>query len=566
MTGLAGIIAVTFLLALGARSIVSRTACSSHRVIVNVAVTSEIGPVVRHIGQFFNRMHRHVSGHCASVTVTSEPPATVAAQLAGAESAGHLPGADAWIPDSSLWADLARASAAGAKRARLSGIRVASSPLVLVMPRPAAARTPAFGTSVSWRFLLPQRLGGPASALGLHVDFPDPTSSATGLAALMELQRILGRGGTDRAELARLAFHVQLIPASDGQAALASLDTPPAPASGPDSAPVTIASEQAVVQYDRAHPQQPLAVRYPAEGSFDLSYPYVLTITDPLTLAAAEEFGKVLRSPYAVSYVRYAGFRPASGTAGHWPGSYGLTSSRPRMLPQPTAGQAVAALRTWRHVSLGSRDLLLLDTSSAMATRVRRGGPDLEHVLARATGLALARFPDSTHMGLWVFPSHINDGLPYQQFVSLGPLPGPLGSLTRRQQMERIAPAARPLRDAPAPLYGTILAAYNQMLGTYQRRYVNAVLVVTAGADDSPGDISAQTLVRDLQVLYDPKRPVKIVVVMLARPGEAGNLSALRQIVATTNGQVSVITDSSQIGTVLYGALTQPLCLPSCGP
>ena len=52
-----------------------------------------------------------------------------------------------------------------------------------------------------------------------------------------------------------------------------------------------------------------LAVRYPAEGSQELSYPYVLTATNPLMVAAAGKFGALLRSAYAASYVRYAGFR-----------------------------------------------------------------------------------------------------------------------------------------------------------------------------------------------------------------------------------------------------------------
>ena len=61
------------------------------------------------------------------------------------------------------------------------------------MPRLAAAQAPAFGSSVSWKFLLPQSAGGPAAALGLLVEFPDPMSSVTGLVALTELQRLCGR-------------------------------------------------------------------------------------------------------------------------------------------------------------------------------------------------------------------------------------------------------------------------------------------------------------------------------------------------------------------------------------
>ena len=153
LTGLSAAIAATLLLALGARTVVARTDCTDHPLVVNVAAASEIGPVVRHLGQYFNRTRPQVSGHCVHVAVTAEPPGTVAAQLAG--KASHGPAADAWIPNSGLWAALA-GRAAGAGRVRLSGITLARTALVIVMPRPAAARSPAYGTAVSWKFLLPR--------------------------------------------------------------------------------------------------------------------------------------------------------------------------------------------------------------------------------------------------------------------------------------------------------------------------------------------------------------------------------------------------------------------------
>jgi hypothetical protein len=561
LTGLAAAIAATFLLALGARAVVVRADCTSHPVVVNVAAAGQIGPVVRHLGQYFNSLHQQVRGHCVRVAVTAEPPGTVVAQLAG-RGPRHLPQADAWVPDSPLWAGLASRSAAGMGRVRLSGITLARSALVIAMPRLAAAQAPAFGSSVSWKFLLPQSAGGPASALGLHVEFPDPMSSVTGLVALTELQRLCGGGPTAQADLASFAVNAQVEPAPGGTPPLAPLATWAPPAGrGATAAPVTITTEQAVVQFDRAHPRQPLAVRYPAEGSQELSYPYVLTATKPLTLAAADRFGDVLRSTYAASYVRYAGFRSSDGLAGDWPAWFGLTRSGPQVLPQPTPAQAAAAIRAWQRLSLGSRELTLIDISSAMAARATPGGQDLEQVLAQGAGSGLALFPDSTQMGLWTFPSQIVDGLSYTELVPIGPLPDPLGKLTRRQRIERVAQASLAMPHTPAALYGTILTAYRQMLATYQPRHTNAVMVLTAGVDHDPGDISAATLVRDLQVLYDPKRPVKIVAIML---GRAGDLGALRQIAAATSGQAIGITRYSQLGPVMYQAMSHALCQPSC--
>ena len=83
LTWLSAAIAATFLLALGARAVVARIDCTDHPLVVNVVAASEIGPVVRHLGQYFNRTHPQVNGHCVRVAVTAEPPGTVAAQLAG---------------------------------------------------------------------------------------------------------------------------------------------------------------------------------------------------------------------------------------------------------------------------------------------------------------------------------------------------------------------------------------------------------------------------------------------------------------------------------------------------
>jgi hypothetical protein len=562
LTGLSAVIAATLLLALGARAAVSRNDCTDHPLVVNVVAASEIGPVVRHLGQYFNRLHQQVSGRCVRVAVTAEPPGTVAAQLAG--KAPHRgPGPAAWIPDSGLWAALAGAAAGGAGHVQLSGITLARTALVIAMPRPAAARSPAFGSSVSWRFLLPQNAGGPASALGLHIEFPDPASSITGLVALTELQRLCGRGEAAQTALASFAVHVQIEPAPGGTPPLASLATwVPPPGTSAATAPVTIATEQAVVQFDRAHPRQPLAVRYPAEGSEELSYPYVLTTADPLMRAAANRFGGLLRSSYAASYARYEGFRSADGVAGDWPAVSGLARSGPRLLPPPSPAQAGTALRTWQRLSLGARALTLIDSSAAMAARARPGGPDLEQLLARGAGSGLALFPDSTQMGLWTFPSHSVDGLSYQELVPIGPIADPLGQATRRQEIQRVARSGLlPVPGTQAALYSAILNAYQLMLATYQPRRINAVLVLTAGVDHNHGDISATTLVRDLRVLYDPRHPVRIVAIML---GRGGDLRALQRIAAVTNGQAIAITRYSRLGQVIFQTATQALCRPSC--
>jgi hypothetical protein len=557
LSALAVLLVATLVVALRAQAMVSRATCTTGSVVATVGVSSDIAPAMRHVGQYFNAQHREVNGHCAEVRVISEQSATVAAQLSGQNPAGARP-VDAWIPDSSLWVDVARSSPTGAQLVRPTGVTVARSPLMIVMPRSVAAQMPAFGTQVGWQFLLPESVGGPSTALGLRVEFPDPAQSSAGLATLIELQRLLGSGPAALADFTKFVFNVQVTPPFTSGTSLASLVNIAEPPR--NGRVVTVTSEQAVVQYDKSHPDQPLSGRYPAQGSYQLDYPYVLTTSDSLKMSVAKEFEDALTSSYAQSYVQYEGFRSASGAASGWVSRYGLTTSQPDLAQPAPPGQAETALQAWSRLGLGSRDLALIDVSEQMATPVAANGTTLEQVLGQVATVGMAQFPNSTQMGIWSFASHLNGTLPYKQLVSVGSVLGEAGLITRRQQILQTDQTYEPVAGAPAALYSTILAAYKQMTATYQARYTNAVLVITAGVDNAPGDISATTLTNDLRTLYNPKRRVEIIMLVL---GGKGDVSALQQISAATGGQAYEITSPSQVSSVFFAAIARRLCAPN---
>jgi hypothetical protein len=316
-----------------------------------------------------------------------------------------------------------------------------------------------------------------------------------------------------------------------------------------------------VVAFDRANPGQPLAVRYPSQGTFQLSYPYVLTTSGGVTLAVAKAFGSALRSSYASAYVRYEGFRTPGGTAGGWPASYGLSSSAPLQLMPPGPGQAGKELHAWHVLGLGSRFLAINDVSAAMATPVAPGGPTLEQVLGRTSAAGMRRFPDSTQMGLWAFASHLSGALPYRQLVPMGPLPGPFGMVTRRQTIQRLAATGQTVPHAPAALYGTLLAAYKLMVDSYQPQYVNDIIVLTAGVENDRSDISAASLLHSLHTLTKPSRPVEILMVVFGVPKDLGTL---QQVAKATNGKVWSVTSASQIPQIFYRAFGRRICQPHC--
>jgi hypothetical protein len=551
LSALAGVIACTLLVAFGAEAVVSRASCTDHPVVVNLAASPDIAPAISHVAKYFNAEHNNVQGHCAVVHVTSAQSSTAAAQISGTKSSAGSAAFDAWIPDSSLWVNVARSFPTGAQLVQPTGVSVARSPMMIVMPRSVAAQVPAFGSSVGWQFLLPQRVGGPATGLGLHVEFPDPAQSSAGLATLITLQQLLGTGSTAQAAFADFVLNVQVTSGSRTLTSLASL------AQAPAERPVTIASEQAIAQFDRAHPAADgLSGRYPVQGTPELNYPYVLTSANQLERKAGQEFENALKSSYATSYVRYMGFRSGAGSAPGWIGQYGLDTGQPKLTGAAAPGEAETSLQAWQKLSLGSRDLVLLDVSEQMATPVPAAGTTLEQVLIQAASLGLAHFPDSTQMGIWAFASHLDGNLPYKQIVPVGPLPAPLGLITRRQQISQATKQGKPVAGAPAALYSSILAAFKAQSASYQPRYVNAVLVLTAGIDNAKGDMSAAALTRQLRALYNPNKRVEIVPLML---GTAGNFRALQQIAKVTGGVAFDITSPKQVNGAFFGGVAQRL-------
>jgi Bacterial extracellular solute-binding protein/von Willebrand factor type A domain len=558
-------IASVLMAGLAAQAVVARSSCDDHPLTLNVAVSDDIAPAVQSVAQLFNRQHHQAAGQCVEAKVTREDPAAVAAAVDGT-SAGGQPVPDGWIPDSSLWVDVARTLPLGAQRVQPTGITVARSPLMIVMPSAAAAQIPAFNNGIGWSFLLPPAAGGPTSSQQVRVELPDPTQSAAGLATLVEMTRLLGSGAAARTSLTTFVRSAQSSAQFGNPGSLAAFVTLASPPL--DAHPVTVTSEQAVLSYDAAHPGQPLAARYPtgpamALGTPELDYPYLVTSTDPAEVTAAHEFGTLLQQGYTAALVRHYGFRSADGTTGTLPAGDGLAQQTLQLAPTATAAEAQTALQVWRRLQIGSRDLVLMDTSSSMQMPSGFPGVTLEQELTQTAVLGLALFPDSTQMGMWDFADHLNGSLPYRQLVPAGPLPGEMGLISRRQQLQQIDMSLHPLGNTPAALNQAILAAYQQMVATYQANHTNAVIVMTAGVDNAPGDIPVATLVSKLHALYNPNRPVELIIVML---GGKGNFPALQQIAAAGGGAAYPVTDPTQVGKVFFEATARRICQNnSCG-
>jgi hypothetical protein len=559
-------ISAALMAVLAAQAVVARNTCNDHPLLVNVAVSPDIAPAVQHVGRVFNQQNHQAGGRCVEVQITQEAPAAVASEVDGQASSAGLPAINAWIPDSSLWVDVARTFPLGAAAVQPTGVHVARSPLMIVMPPAAAAQVPAFNTSLGWNFLLPQSVGGPSSAMGLRLNLPDPTQSSAGLATLIEVSRLLGGGPAARAGLTKFVLSAQPSTQFDDPTSLAafvSLARPPLGAH-----PVTVTTEQAVVTYDAGNPSQPpLAARYPAGGSAalgspELDYPYVLTSTDAAEQAAGREFGTTLQQSYTASIVRYYGFRSGDGVTGTLPAGDGL-AQQPLQLATPTGpGEAQTDLQAWQRLQIGSRDLVLIDVSSAMGAPSGIPGVTLEQELTTTANIGLALFPDSAELGDWEFADNLQGNVPYKELISVGPLPAEVGLISRREQLQQINGSVHPFPNTAAEINTTILAGYQQMLGSYQPNHSNVVIVLTAGVDKASGDLPATTLIRRLHAMYNPNKRVELIILQL---GSAGNFPVLRQIATAGGGAAYEVVDPTQVGKIFFAAFARRICEASGG-
>jgi Ca-activated chloride channel family protein len=564
LVAIAVVIAVACMIGLTAKAAVGKASCSNAPVLVNVVASNDIAPAVQSVAKAFNNQNVTTAGRCVEVQVDQADSATQADQIDG-QSKAQGPAIDAWIPDSTLWVDVARSYPVGAQTVQPTGKNVARSPLMIVTTKAVAAQTGIFAVPPDWNVLLPSAYGGPPASLNLTVDLPDPVSSASGLASLVQVSRVLGTGAAARNAVTDFALHVQTTQSFDSASLLSQFVQTTLPPFDHNS--MTVATEQAVLAYDKTNPKVQLAAQYATGatqslGTPQLDYPYVLTTSQPTTLQGAEAFGNYLQTNYAQSVMRYYGFRSADGVPGVMPKSAGLAAQPLQLAASVSPTEAAANLQAWERLGLGFRDLILTDVSPAMNQPSGLGTLTVQQLVSQTAQQGLGLFPDSTQMGLWEMGKSSSASSPYQELVPIGALSADYGMILRRQQILDIDATTTTSPNGIMALHTVILAAYQMMTRTYAPNYSNAIVVLTSGVDSAPGDISLNSLLSQLQQLYNPSKKIDIVILMF---GNRGDFSALQKIADATGGAAFQVTNPAEIGQVFVQAVSQRMCNPNCG-
>lgn len=505
---------------------------------LRVVTAPNIVAPIRTIANTWTATHPAVGQRCVTVAVTAVASATEARALASSTGTD----ASVWIPDSTLWTDQLPPATAHVDAS------IATTPLVLVASPAAAAKLSAASPATGWSTMLAGKL--PAT-------IPDPTIDTDGLLALLALRTAAGSGTAASTQMVGAMIvlsHAALPGASAGFAKLAAT---------PGSAPIFAASEQEVINANRAHHSVFAAAVYPHDGTFSLDYPVVRFTRagdDPDLAAAETAFETQLRTTAARAEFGAAGLRDPNGNPAEGSAAEGVGTGNVTRLPTPTGTQATDAIRMWSAASQDSRLLAVIDVSGSMADVTANGQTKIQ-LVSDAAAAAVRFFPQTADIGLWVFSTNQTPTTDWAQLVSLGPLSAQVGGVSRQQALLAAA-ATMPSRvRGDTALYDTALAAFEYVRNTYDPSKVNTVVLMTDGRNVNPGGMTLDQLISSLRAQVDPARPVPIITIGM---GSDVDEAALQAISAVTGGKTYLVKNPADIRGVFLDAILQRQCRPTC--
>lgn len=503
---------------------------------------------------------------CVRVAMTAADSADMAHFLAGsaAAPAGVAGRPDVWIPDTSLWLEMARASGAGQAALPQTGSSVADSPTVLASPKPVAELLDTQG-SFSWQLLVKlavteaqgaQSTSGTTSG-GPVVAVADPTHDGPGLSALIVLDGMLTQAVNDpQLKVGITGFVKGMANNVAGSRSALMGKVSPGIAAFP-------ASERDVFRYNSRKPAVPLAALYPSDGSASLDYPMVvLNGADNAHAVAANALLAYLRTT-AQDTLRQQGFRSPDGAPSQvLAADPELHGSQLAAATRADYGLAPQALALWATLTRQLRMLAVVDVSGSMGQTVAGTGQTRLELTAAASEKAMALFGSRAAMGLWTFTTTrdapgstvIDQVLPIAELGAVdggGGANGGGGSLTHGQRMTAAFGA---LTDKPGSrngLYDALLAAYLAVQKNWDPTRVNTVAVFTDGKDDNLNSMTSNQLMAKLQAASDPARPVRVFVAAL---GTDVDLTLLNKITAVTGGAAVHFSDMGQMTAAILGS------------
>ncbi|HEU4490019.1 MAG TPA: extracellular solute-binding protein [Jiangellales bacterium] len=488
-----------------------------------VASSPEKHDVLSTLAEEYNGADRQVGGSCSWVEVTRPSSGAAAAALArGWDEQTDGPRPDVWSPAASGWIEIARLDARNADRPDIfptEAPSLASSPLVVAMPRPMAEALGWPEAAIGWADLRELATDSAGWASRGHPEWgrfklgkTNPNFSTSGLNATVGTFFAATGVSSDltvaQVQDPAVAEYVRALEASVvhyGDTTLTFLDNLLAAdreGQGLTYVSAVTVEEKSVLDYNAGNPsadpeatdleppRTQLAAIYPAEGTLLSDSPYAVLEADWVDdqkRAVAEDLLTWLLEDEQQQRFAEAGFRTAAGETGPLATTdNGVVPEQPTAVLGTPAADVLAAVRdAWEEYRKPARVLMVLDVSGSMAADVEGTGSSRLELAQAATERALDEFAEQDQIGFWAFSSEQAQGQdPWREVVPMGPRDDVVGP---------VAEAVRVLvADGGTALYATTKAAHRSVESQADAASINAVVLLTDGVNEhSDNDLEA---------------------------------------------------------------------------
>src|SRR5512132_3992424 len=330
-------------------------ACRSGSLPLQVVVSPDQAGVVTQAAAEYERRRTAVDDRCVDVQVRGIDSSEAAAALStGWDEAGHAPTPDVWVPASSAWALQVALRQQASKQAVLIPLeypKVATSPMVMAMPKPMAETLGWPRSTLGWEDLLGAVINQEGWKAFGHPEWgafklgkTDPNLSTPGLEALIGAV-FAATGQTSELsvetlvkqedQLRRLILGLERAPGQDADTPatfLANLQQADQAGQALNFVSAVPLDEKSVWDYNRGNaagledrggggdkPEVPLVAVYPKEGTLEADHPWVVLRApwvDDTKRKAAAGFLDYLRSEPVQARFQAAGFRTSEGRPG----------------------------------------------------------------------------------------------------------------------------------------------------------------------------------------------------------------------------------------------------------
>jgi Ca-activated chloride channel family protein len=571
-------------------------ACRSGNLPLHVVVSPDQAGVVTQAAAEYERRRPAVDDRCVDVQVRGTDSVEAATALStGWDETAQGPRPDVWVPASSVWALQVALRQQASRQAVLIPLeypKVATSPMVMAMPKPMAAALGWPRQTLGFEQLLGavtnpegwKALGHPEWG-AFKLGKTDPNLSTPGLQALIAAV-FTATGQTSELsvetlvrqedQVRRVILGLERAPGQDADTPatlLANLQQADQAGRALDFVSVVPLDEKSVWDYNRGNvggledggegdkPEVPLVAVYPKEGTLEADHPWVVLRApwvDEAKRRAAAGFLDYLRSEPIQARFQEAGFRTSEGRAGpQLTQANGLLPDQPtRVLAPPAPKVVAAALESWNAARKRSNVLAVYDVSGSMKEEVPgTGGKTKMDIVKAAAGQALGLFAPETNLGTWIFSSDLAGGRDWAESVPIGPTNARLPNGKSRRQVLAEALANLQATNGDTGLYDTTLAAFRAVQRSYAPQRINIVVLLTDGINDDPtGGISRAELLRRLKAEQKKDRPVRIITIAYGANADA---ESLRLIAKATGGLAYVSRDPADILRVFTDAITK---------